>query len=267
MNPIGMKFNKLTVIKKGINTYKKKQTVWLCKCDCGNTTTVPLYRLTSNNTKSCGCLQGKGTHGYSKHPSYNSWRGAKDRCLNEKNKDFKKYGKRGITFGKKWLDIKTFISDMGSPPTKEHSLDRINNNKGYYKDNCRWATRIEQGNNQSTNRLISYMGKTKTIANWARELHINQSILRGRMKSGRTLEEAVLFEKRGEMLFLYRKNKYKIKQLSEISGVSVSIINQRIFKLNWSIEKVMNTPRRKQKMANTANDNKKTKGFAAITGL
>lgn len=82
---------------------------------------------------------------------YRSWNGMKNRCNNPKSKAYKNYGGRGITYDKKWEDFREFYKDMGERPINT-TLDRIDVDKGYYKENCRWATREEQQRNQRTHK-------------------------------------------------------------------------------------------------------------------
>jgi hypothetical protein len=100
-------------------------------------------------------------------PTYQSWKNMRQRCLNEKHRDFKYYGARGITICDRWVnDYDTFVEDLGLRQ-KSMTLERINNQKGYEPDNCRWATRKEQSRNKRNNNNITLRGQTKTIAEWA----------------------------------------------------------------------------------------------------
>lgn len=116
----------------------------------------------------------------------------KSRCENPRNARYADYGGRGITVCDRWKDsFENFIADMGPPPTPSHSIEREDNSRGYEPGNCRWATDIEQGNNQRSNVLIEYNGKTQTIAQWARELGMNYQTLRQRIqKYGWSVERA-----------------------------------------------------------------------------
>jgi len=101
------------------------------------------------------------THGMSNTPEYRTWCGIKNRCYNNKVKSYPYYGGRGITVCKRWLTKDGFInfySDMGDRPSSNYSIDRINNNGNYTQDNCRWATRQEQGQNKRTYKNASKHG-------------------------------------------------------------------------------------------------------------
>lgn len=123
---------------------------------------------------------------------YNIWFGMIDRCDNVKNQAYPAYGGRGISVCPEWRDnIESFIRDMWPRPSLDHSIDRKDNDKGYSKDNCRWATSQEQANNRSSNVSYSYNGVTKTLAEWCRELGINSATVSFRLKNKMSFKEAV----------------------------------------------------------------------------
>ena len=122
----------------------------LMLCDCGNKKEVRGSSLSRGDTTSCGCLLANmsTTHGLSNSPEYPVWASMKQRCLNENYIGYKNYGGRGITFSESWNSFESFIEDMGSKPYPQASLERIDNDKGYSKDNCKWASRHQQSVNQ-----------------------------------------------------------------------------------------------------------------------
>lgn len=81
------------------------------------------------------------------HPLYHIWKGMKERCFSPLHKNYKDYGRRGITVCKEWLDFDNFVNDMGERPTIKHTIDRVDNNKDYCKSNCKWSTQSEQSIN------------------------------------------------------------------------------------------------------------------------
>jgi hypothetical protein len=165
---------------------------WLCECDCGNTTSVFAQNLKKGNTRSCGCLlvEARIKHGMADTLVYHAWRSMFQRCENPKDSAYKNYGARGITVCEDWRDFPRFIADMGMRP-HGFQLDRIDNSKGYSKDNCRWVSAKVNRNNQRNNRLITFNGKTQTVAEWADELGIVHRTLHNRLSRGWPVERAL----------------------------------------------------------------------------
>jgi hypothetical protein len=120
-------------------------------------------------------------HGMRNTGTYKSWRAMIDRCTNPKEKDRQNYLDRGITVCDRWRQFGPFYADMGERP-EGMSIDRIDNNKGYYPDNCKWATREEQNGNTRKTPYLTYNGKTQSIAAWAEELGINKKTLKSRIR-------------------------------------------------------------------------------------
>ncbi len=181
------KFGRLTPIRAYDRT-KAGTTRWLCLCDCGAKKIISYGNLISGATRSCGCLRREF---FTKHDHcnrskvtkvYKAWCHMRGRCNDSSSKDYHLYGGRGIRFCKRWMKFENFLEDMGEPPTKRHSLDRINNNGDYCKSNCRWATSQTQCRNKRTNHIISYDGKTQCLIVWAKELDMESSLLRYRLK-------------------------------------------------------------------------------------
>lgn len=130
-------------------------------------------------------------HGKRYTNTYTKWANMKSRCQNKNDPRYKWYGGRGISICDEWQLFSGFYSDMGDPPTAKHSLDRIDNNKGYYKDNCRWTTHKEQCRNRSSNSLITYNGQTKSKTEWAEDYGLTYHQLKNRLSSGWAIEKAL----------------------------------------------------------------------------
>jgi hypothetical protein len=162
----GQRFGKLIVENQNPVRALSGSVRWDCICDCGKKTTTIGTNLIKGFTHSCGCIQKEAvtTHGMTGTPEYNSWNSMIQRCTNSNHDAYYRYGGRGITVCDRWLNsVYSFIEDMGFRPSSNHTLDRIENDKGYYKDNCRWATRTEQNNNTSSNVFYEYKGSKYTI--------------------------------------------------------------------------------------------------------
>lgn len=174
----GAVFGRLTV-KRYLGKRK-----WECVCECGVIKAVSADNLKSKQIMSCGCLfkellSARNTkHGRAKTSTYKSWAQAKERCTNQNNPNYNRYGGRGIQMCERWLNsFENFLADMGEKPTKKHSLDRIDNDKGYSPSNCRWANNHEQCNNRHTNRHVAAFGETKTMPQWLQDPRCNVRLL------------------------------------------------------------------------------------------
>jgi hypothetical protein len=190
----GQRFGRLEVIE--FAERRRNQAYWKCKCDCGNEIIARGSHLKDGNNKSCGCLRNElsgnrlRTHGKKKSREYAAWQQMKHRCYNEANKHYHNYGARGISVCDEWRNsFEQFYKDMGDRPSTNHSLDRSDNEKGYYKENCRWATQKEQMNNFRNNVVIKHQGLSMTVSQWSNYLGVSVHKIYKRLKKDLTLDK------------------------------------------------------------------------------
>ena len=186
----GKVFNGILILSLS-NVKTGGKTKWKCKCHCGAYFYANGYKVESGHTKSCGCLKinrvtlmGKNnkTHGMKKTRPYRIWVGMRGRCNDKRDKDYHNYGGRGIKVCNRWLSFINFWEDMKLGYVDNLTIDRIDNNGNYELSNCRWSTRKEQANNSRRNRMITFNGMTKTLAQWAEIMGVNEVTLGRRVK-------------------------------------------------------------------------------------
>lgn len=172
-----------TFRKHSTETSMQKSTYGLFQCQyCGKEFECIVQSISSGNTKSCGCLQGQN-HGLAAHRFYKTWCNMIQRCTNPNHKAYKNYGGRDITVCEEWLDIANFVAwcDVTYPNIEGYTLDRIDNDKGYSPDNCRWADRSTQGTNQrmKSNNTSGYIGIfwDKDSKKWAAKIGVNNKLV------------------------------------------------------------------------------------------
>lgn len=205
----GNKYDRLTVISYS-HKDKKRRVHWNCLCVCGNEVVRRTDALNTNaNYKSCGCytreLQRKQmleknpnkTHGMSGTRIYKIYRKMHERCYDENYPEFHLYGGRGIRVCNEWRQNFNNFYEWSKANGYENnlSIDRIDTNKGYSPNNCRWADKYQQANNKRNNITIEHNGKTLTLSEWATELNLPVTTLRSRYYRGKSTEE-VLFHKK-----------------------------------------------------------------------
>ena len=190
-NPIqpGENFFRLTVIseapsRKGSSGYPIYNVNVIC--DCGNTLIVAEYKLRAKHTKSCGCFQVEKarknlplpTHSKSKSSEYNSWQAIKARCLKHNHPFYKYYGGRGIKVCDRWLaSFENFYEDMGPRPFEGYTVDRIDVNGNYCKENCKWSSYEDQHRNRSNNKNVIINGIKMCASEACKFLNVHESKL------------------------------------------------------------------------------------------
>lgn len=168
-----------------------KEDQWLARCDCGKEKIIYAYSVKKGQSKSCGCharkLQSisKTTHGLSHQKPYRAWTAMKKRCYNKKTDGYSLYGGRGIRVCDRWRNsFINFWDDMKDGHKDNLSLDRIDTNGNYCKENCRWATLKEQARNKRKTKMITYNGMSKPLAEWSEILGINYFTIQSRLARG-----------------------------------------------------------------------------------
>lgn len=200
-NIVGVRFGRLVVVSfAGFreHAHSTRRSLWNCVCDCGNTHITTAKMLRGGSPISCGCLQREAvskaarTHGMSRTKIYKIWTSMKLRCGDKNSNGWDLYGGRGITVCDRWASsFELFLSDMGMPSAGQ-SIDRIDNNGPYSPENCKWATKSEQGDNTRRTRLFSMNGKTQSLRRWCEELDVNYSTASARInKYHLPIEDAV----------------------------------------------------------------------------
>lgn len=188
----GSKFGKLTAIKVA---YKNKngESVWECVCDCGNVVNVVCSNLKNGHSTSCGCYKKicSITHNETKTRLHRIWAGIKARCYNTNIAQYKNWGGRGITVCEEWKDSYETFRDwaLANGYQENLTIDRINNDKGYSPDNCRWATQKQQSNNKRNNTLITFNNETHTISEWAEIIGVKSRTIQRRLVKNMPIEK------------------------------------------------------------------------------
>ena len=189
----GKRFSKLVVIKRVYPNTKCGFARWLCRCDCGNYTTVASVKLKNGNIVSCGCYR-KRLNGDSKTRLYNVWSAMQNRCNDASHDHYDRYGGRGITICTEWSDYLSFKEwALSTGYADDLSIDRIDPNGNYEPSNCKWSTQKEQCNNRNNNHIIEYNGEKYTISQFADFLGYKYYTVMNRVKLGWTPEEIAMY--------------------------------------------------------------------------
>jgi hypothetical protein len=173
---------------------------------------------------------------------YYSWQSMKQRCLNPKATDYFRYGGSGVTIAPEFMDFKAFYKHIGPRP-KGFSLDRKDGSLGYVPGNIRWAPPIVQTQNRKSTIWVTYQGKTKTLAEWCRQLGLNLRRVRARINYGFPPEKAFQQTNHSERLLSFNGKTQSASKWARELGLPFGTIAQRLAK-QWPVDKVLNTPLR-----------------------
>lgn len=192
----GDKYGKLSVISE--LAQKGSIRIFSCECDCGEVVSVRLGNLRSRDTQSCGCLQKERAsisctkHGLAKTTLYRRWAHMIGRCSNPNDARYKLYGGRGISVCVEWLDFNNFNEWAISNGYEDKlTIDRKDNDEGYYPINCRWVTWKVQQNNRRNNRNIVHKGLRMTLQQWSEKTGIMSGTILGRLNNGWSVCDAL----------------------------------------------------------------------------
>lgn len=202
INLTGMKFGKLTVVRRGdshTTASGQRVTMWECKCECGNSLVVSASNLRTGHSKSCGCgnLARHYVHGDCADGKvdrlYSIWSQMVRRCYDERCDKYSLYGARGISVCDEWKDDYVAFREWANLNgyEKRLSIDRIDVNGNYTPANCRWATQKTQSNNTRRNVFIEYNGEKKTLSEWAEFAGIPYKTFYYRMRKGWEIDRAI----------------------------------------------------------------------------
>ena len=196
---VGSKFGNLTVI--GVDPAYVRKTYnsnhWLFKCDCGTVVSESPSRVLNGHKKSCGCrkITRITKHGCYNDPFYHIWWSMMRRCYNTNNHNYKRYGGRGIKVCDEWQDVESFVAWAHltyNSTQHQKTLDRIDNNKGYSPENCKWSTPKEQSNNRRNTVTFTINNVTKPLSEWCDEYNMPISVVGSRIRvMGWSIEKAL----------------------------------------------------------------------------
>lgn len=197
----GQRFGRLVAIEH-LRRKPSPAVFWKCRCDCGTETVARSQDLRDGHTRSCGCKRGEAgvLGGKSRLGEYAIYRGMLKRCYNKAVNGFKNYGGRGISVDGRWREgegaltgFECFLFDVGPRPSPKHSLERLDVNGDYARDNVVWGTKIQQCNNLRKTRWVVYRGARMPLALAVRAagsvIHIEAAWIR--IGSGWAVERAL----------------------------------------------------------------------------
>lgn len=214
----GKKYGLLTVISRDLDFKSPKHTKWICKCECGNTKSIYKDALISGSTKSCGCQMYKGkkginaTHGMSNTRIYHEWLSMRRRCR-PNTRDSKNYSDRGISVCDEWKSdfISFYKWAIENGYDDSLTIDRVDNDKGYSPNNCRWIPIEMQQSNKTNNVYFIYNGKKYCLRGLCKDKGFPYKTAHRRMQRMKARGEEIDIEKllepihKEKIAFKYRK--------------------------------------------------------------
>ncbi len=249
----GQRFGRLVVIEF-VKT-ENKNAYWLFKCDCGIEKIGLGRSLRDKSVVSCGCYRKtvgfKATHKRSNTKEFRTWAGLKNRCNNPKDPAYINYGGRGIKVCDRWVDsFENFLDDMGQAPSKNHSIDRKDNDGNYCPENCRWATPIQQSNNRRSSLTYEYEGGMLTLREISSLTKTPLNLLQDRVQRlGWSVNDAINRPARSFARFEYNGLSLTIAEWSRKTGIDAKVLQYRLTH-GWPIDKALNQQKWKNQFSN-----------------
>ena len=241
---VGKKYGKLTVVKEVGRD--RRGIRYECECECGGIAqNVSGRDLRTGHKTSCGCRHGdrRRTHGMAGTGPYYAWGNMKKRCNNRNNPDYHSYGGRGIKYCPKWERFEGFWEDMKDGYSSDLTLDRIDVNGDYCKENCRWITLKEQENNRTNNKIINYKGKDLTLSQIADITGSNYNSIQNRLRKGISIEEAVNIPLQEQIT--YNGVTKSVSEFAAERGMTYHQLKKRLMR-GWTVERALTQPLRKR---------------------
>lgn len=229
-----------------------KARYFRCRCSCGTLVSVRCNDLRSGNSTNCGCVRKEKaraqltTHGLRDHYLYDRWNQMRQRCNNPNNRSYHRYGGRGIKYDPAWDSFIRFLQDVGEPPDPSWTLERIDNDGDYTKENVRWVPRQVQMNNTSKNTHLTLDGVKLTIAEWSRELGINYQTIINRLQSGWSVDRALTTATATAQTITIDGREQTIRQWAEEKGIDEAALRWRLNN-GWDVLRALTQPVRHKK--------------------
>ena len=250
---------------------KRSKPRWYCKCACGGDGVYTSGRLTGGKQRSCGCLlrqrreaqavaaakrqarmyEDLGPEG---RALYGIWYMMIDRCHNPKATRYADYGGRGISVSDRWRfgadgksGLECFDADMGPRPSRDHQVERGNNDRPYEPGNCSWDTRVNQANNKRNNRFVEHGGKRLTVAQWARIKNVHPATITRRLNAGMSASDALTvpvgsIEPKDAVWVDYDGERVTLAEAARRKGLPYNAVKLRVGRMGWSIERALSHP-------------------------
>lgn len=176
--------------------------------------------------------------------TFSSFRSMHKRCYNKKHVAYNRYGGSGVTVCERWHDFLNFYEDMGERPSRRHSIERIDNTKGYFPENCRWATREEQSRNKKTNRWITYKGVTLIVVDWEDRMGYPRGTIQQRLSQGWSEEKSIITPVKEIKLYTFNGKTQRLCEWAEELKIDYPVLQARLDR-GWSVDKAFSTSVRK----------------------